>query len=76
MIAEELNMDRETVRQILTTNLIMKMLCQNGPKESTSFQLQKNTNARTCSVFTISFQRDFSFPKIEKFAQRNPFSLN
>jgi hypothetical protein len=38
MIAEELNMGKETVRQILTTNLNMKKsVGQSGPKESASF---------------------------------------
>jgi DNA-directed RNA polymerase sigma subunit (sigma70/sigma32) len=33
MIAEELNVDKETVRQILTENLKRKCVCQDGSKE-------------------------------------------
>jgi GTP-binding protein EngB required for normal cell division len=37
MTAEELNMDKEMVRQILTTNLNMKKVCTKmDPKESAS----------------------------------------
>jgi hypothetical protein len=40
MIPEELNMDKEMVRQILAANLNMKKVCQNGPKECASFRLE------------------------------------
>jgi DNA-directed RNA polymerase sigma subunit (sigma70/sigma32) len=33
LIAEEFNVDKETVRQILTENLKMKSVCQDGFKE-------------------------------------------
>jgi hypothetical protein len=38
MIAEETNLDKETARQILTTNLNMKKVsAKNGPKDAASF---------------------------------------
>jgi hypothetical protein len=56
MIAKELNMDKETVRQILTTNFSMKkefvkMLPKNLPVPN----LETNTNAGICSVLTRSY---------------------
>jgi hypothetical protein len=50
MIAEELNMDKETVRQILTTKLCAKMVPNNSP--FFSWKTNKNTGKR--SVLTRS----------------------
>jgi hypothetical protein len=45
MRAEEMSMDKGMVRQILTTNLNMKEVCQNGPKELPGFSRKTNTSA-------------------------------
>jgi orotate phosphoribosyltransferase-like protein len=56
MIAEELKMDRETVRQILTTNLNMKKVCAKMvPKNLPVFSWKTNTSTRTDSVLSQIF---------------------
>jgi len=53
MIAEELRMDKETVRQILITNLNMKKECAKMDlKNLPVFSQETNTNAQTHPVFT------------------------
>jgi Mn-dependent DtxR family transcriptional regulator len=66
MIAEELNVDKETVRQILTESLKMKKsVCQEGSKEyerrseteqerDVSKRFGKNSCASSCSLLTRS----------------------
>jgi hypothetical protein len=55
MIAGELNMDKETVRHSLTTNLNMKKVCAKMvPKDPPVFSNKTNTNAPTRSVLTRS----------------------
>jgi hypothetical protein len=55
MILEELNMDKETVIQILMTNLTMKKVCAPMvPKDSPLFSQKTNTHAQTHSVLTRS----------------------
>jgi len=56
MIAEHLNMDKETSRQILTTNLkTKKVFAKMVPKNPPAFSLKRNTNAQTRSVHTRSW---------------------
>jgi hypothetical protein len=55
MIVEMLNMDKETARQILTTNLNKKRMCTKMvPKNLAVFSRKTNTNARTRSLLTRS----------------------
>jgi hypothetical protein len=62
MTAEELNVDKETVREILTTNLNEKKVCSKMvPKNPPVFSHKRNTSPRTRSVLARSCPRDFPF---------------
>jgi hypothetical protein len=55
MMAEKLNMGKETVRQVLTTNFNMKHLfAKMAPNNPAVFNRKTNTNARTRSVIAKS----------------------
>jgi hypothetical protein len=53
MIAEEMNMGKEMMRQILTTNMKMRKVCAKiVPKNTPVLSWKTNINARTCSILT------------------------
>jgi hypothetical protein len=55
MVAEELNMDKEMVRKILTTNLNIKNVCvKMVTKDMPVFSQKTNTKARTHTVLNRS----------------------
>jgi orotate phosphoribosyltransferase-like protein len=78
MIAEELNLDKETARQIFNNRFEHeKSVSQNGPKESASFQPQNSYQRwNTIRTHHILTRVAFPFPRIEKFSQRNSFLVN
>jgi hypothetical protein len=62
MVIEELNMDKDTVRQILTTNLNVKEACAKMiSKNLPVFSQRTNTNAQACSILTRSCPHVTSF---------------
>jgi hypothetical protein len=78
MILEELNMAKETIRQILTTNLNIRNVCAKMVPMNTLVFSQKNKYQHSKMLHThqILPHETFSFPRIEKFTQRNPMSVN
>jgi hypothetical protein len=72
--AEELNMDKETVRRILTTNWNMKNVCAKMVlKNPPVFSHKINTNARTRSVIPRSCPMwHFIFQNVKRLLKRTP----
>jgi hypothetical protein len=56
MITEEMNVEKDMVRQILTTNLNMKKVCAKMvPKNLPVLSLKTNTNSPPYAILTRSF---------------------
>jgi hypothetical protein len=72
MIAEEMNMEKEMGRQILTTNLNVKKACQNGPEVSTRFYAENKyqhlitfCNLQNLNPVTFSFSKNWKVCSME-----------